>query len=183
MLCRVLQCWCQNLLTNNKYFDWLDASCLSMHSVNCLQGYSPIHPASWRNDLKVIKMCEKAGADMNHITKTGWSTLTCSLKNNNGAMGGDLAHIEPTMEYLLKKGDKIGGYLAHIYIPLASSSLAICMSNKHFRCKYSGYGGGNTTSPCCQVGYSKYTWILFVAGVALWEEFVKIVKQIWRRNI
>ena len=73
-----------------------------------LQGYSPIHPASWRNDLKVIKMCEKAGADMNHITKTGWSTLTCSLKNENGDMGGDLAHIEPTMAYLLKKGDKIG---------------------------------------------------------------------------
>ena len=56
----------------------------------------------------VIKMCEKAGANMNHVTKTGWSTLTCSLKNENGDMGGDLAHIEPTMEYLLKKGDKIG---------------------------------------------------------------------------
>ena len=100
-----------------------------MHSINCLQGYSPIHPASWRNDLKVIKMCEKAGADMNHITKTGWSTLTCSLKNENGAMGGDLAHIEPAMEYLLKKGDKIGGYIAHIYSPLSRSSLAIRQIN------------------------------------------------------
>ena len=73
-----------------------------------LQGYSPIHPASWRNDLKVIKMCEEAGANMNHVTKTGWSTLTCSLKNTIGAMGGDLAHIEPVMDYLMKKGDKIG---------------------------------------------------------------------------
>ena len=74
------------------------------------QGYSPIHPASWRNDLKVIKMCEEAGANMNHITKTGWSTLTCSLKNENADMGGTLARIEPTMEYLLDKGDKIGMY-------------------------------------------------------------------------
>ena len=49
-------------------------------------------------------MCEKAGADMNHITKTGWSTLTCSLKNPNS----DLAHIEPTMAYLIEKGPKIG---------------------------------------------------------------------------
>ena len=47
---------------------------------------------------------------MNHITKTGWSTLTCSLKNTNGAMGGDLAHIEPVMDYLMKKGDKIGTF-------------------------------------------------------------------------
>ena len=54
--------------------------------------------------MKVIKMCEKAGADMNHITKTGWSTLTCSLKNPNS----DLAHIEPTMAYLIEKGPKIG---------------------------------------------------------------------------
>ena len=75
-----------------------------------LQGYSPIHPASWRNCLKAIKMCEEAGANMNHITKTGWSTLTCSLKNTNGAMGGDLAHIEPVMDYLMKKGDKIGAF-------------------------------------------------------------------------
>ena len=83
----------------------------------CLQGYSPIHPAAWRNDLKVIKMCEKAGADMDHITKTGWSTLTCSLKNDKGpAMGGDLAHIEPTMEYLLEKGANIGWYFTGLVL-------------------------------------------------------------------
>ena len=88
--------------TNKPFLNALN----SIHFVP--QGYSPIHPASWRNDLKVIKMCEEAGANMNHITKTGWSTLTCSLKNENADMGGTLARIEPTMEYLLDKGDKIG---------------------------------------------------------------------------
>ena len=78
-------------------------------SFHLLQGFSPMIPASWRNDLKVVKMLRKAGADMSHITKTGWSPLTASLKNTIGSMGGELALIEPTVEYLLKKAGDIGG--------------------------------------------------------------------------
>ena len=61
-----------------------------------------IHIASVRNNLKVIRMLEKAGADLNHTTTSGHSVLTSSLIIRRGYKS-DLSHIEAVVEYLLSK--------------------------------------------------------------------------------
>ena len=59
------------------------------------------------NDMTIIKMMEKAGADFNRLNSAGWSVLTYSLRCGWATSAGtcDLAHIEPVIEYLLERTD------------------------------------------------------------------------------
>ena len=61
-----------------------------------------IHKASRKHDLKVIQMLEKAGADLNHINRNGYSVLSDSLNFWRGPKS-NVTHIEPVVEYLLSK--------------------------------------------------------------------------------
>ena len=51
------------------------------------------------SDLACIKTLEKAGADLNHLSPGNWSVLTFALRE----FRGDLAYIEPVVEYLLER--------------------------------------------------------------------------------
>ena len=56
------------------------------------------------SDLKVIKVLEKAGADLNHITKHGATVLSLPFfLDRFYPKTDDLPRIEPVMDYLLTK--------------------------------------------------------------------------------
>ena len=66
---------------------------------------SPIIMAASKKDLKVIKILEKAGADLNRIAPTGHSVLSLAVNNRR-----NLPQMEPLVEYLLRNtniGEKV----------------------------------------------------------------------------
>ena len=66
---------------------------------------SPILIAAYKKDLKVIKILEKAGADLNRIAPTGHSVLSLAVNNRR-----NLPQMEPLVEYLLRNtniGEKV----------------------------------------------------------------------------
>ena len=77
---------------------------------------SPIIMAAIKKDLKVIKILEKAGADLNRIEYSGYSVLSIAI-----ASRGSLAQTEPLVEYLLrntnigKKGTTLSMFCLLLY--------------------------------------------------------------------